>query len=222
MTEPERRLRPGRAQDHRRPRRRRLGRSTDPRPSSPTATPPTSSSSPRAPTRTQGAKGITLFGGRDAACRGFTRGRKLDKVGQDESDTAELFFDGRPGAGANLIGEVDRGFIHMMERLPQERLGAAASQHRARRRDPRRDHRVREAAQGVRPADRLLPAQQVPDRRTGHAGRGVAGVRRRSASWRTTRRAHRGRRRQGQVVVRAGAERRARRAACSCTAATAS
>ena len=24
---------------------------------------------------------------------GFTRGRKLDKVGQTESDTAELFFD---------------------------------------------------------------------------------------------------------------------------------
>ena len=24
--------------------------------------------------------------------RGFTRGRKLDKVGQPESDTAELFF----------------------------------------------------------------------------------------------------------------------------------
>ena len=28
---------------------------------------------------------------------------------------------------ANLIGEVDRGFVHMMERLPQERLGAAVS-----------------------------------------------------------------------------------------------
>ena len=24
---------------------------------------------------------------------GFNRGRKLDKVGQDESDTAELFFE---------------------------------------------------------------------------------------------------------------------------------
>ena len=29
---------------------------------------------------------------------GFTRGRKLDKVGQTESDTAELFFDGRARA----------------------------------------------------------------------------------------------------------------------------
>jgi alkylation response protein AidB-like acyl-CoA dehydrogenase len=29
--------------------------------------------------------------------------------------------------GANLIGEVDRGFVAMMERLPQERVGAAVS-----------------------------------------------------------------------------------------------
>ncbi|WP_232533696.1 acyl-CoA dehydrogenase family protein [Plantactinospora sp. KBS50] len=29
--------------------------------------------------------------------------------------------------GDNVIGEVDRGFGHMMERLPQERLGAAVA-----------------------------------------------------------------------------------------------
>ncbi|MBI1378473.1 MAG: acyl-CoA dehydrogenase [Frankiales bacterium] len=74
----------------------------------------------------QGAKGITLFGV-ETGMEGFTRGRKLDKVGQTESDTAELFFADVRVPDANRIGEVDRGFIHMMERLPQERLGAAVS-----------------------------------------------------------------------------------------------
>ncbi|HET8719015.1 MAG TPA: acyl-CoA dehydrogenase family protein [Nocardioidaceae bacterium] len=72
------------------------------------------------------AKGITLFGV-ETGMPGFTRGRKLDKVGQTESDTAELFFDDVRVPAANVIGEVDRGFIAMMERLPQERLGAAVS-----------------------------------------------------------------------------------------------
>ena len=58
---------------------------------------------------------------------GFDRGRKLDKVGQQKSDTAELFFTDVRVPGANVIGEVDRGFIAMMERLPQERVGAAVS-----------------------------------------------------------------------------------------------
>jgi len=73
-----------------------------------------------------GAKGITLFGV-ETGTPGFTRGRKLDKVGQDESDTAELFFEDVRVGDANRIGELNRGFIHMMERLPQERLGAAVS-----------------------------------------------------------------------------------------------
>ncbi len=73
-----------------------------------------------------GARGITLFGV-ETGMAGFTRGRKLDKVGQTESDTSELFFQEVRVPEANVIGELDRGFIHMMERLPQERLGAAVS-----------------------------------------------------------------------------------------------
>jgi alkylation response protein AidB-like acyl-CoA dehydrogenase len=73
-----------------------------------------------------GAKGITLFG-IEADMPGFTRGRKLDKVGQTESDTAELFFDNVRVPAANMIGELNMGFIHMMQRLPQERLGAGVS-----------------------------------------------------------------------------------------------
>jgi long-chain-acyl-CoA dehydrogenase len=58
---------------------------------------------------------------------GFSRGRKLDKVGQSESDTAELFFENVRVPITNVIGEIDRGFIHMMEWLVQERVGAAVS-----------------------------------------------------------------------------------------------
>jgi alkylation response protein AidB-like acyl-CoA dehydrogenase len=74
----------------------------------------------------KGARGISLLGV-ETGMPGFERGRKLDKVGQQESDTAELFFTDVRVPAANVIGEVDRGFIAMMERLPQERVGAAVS-----------------------------------------------------------------------------------------------
>ena len=67
------------------------------------------------------SKGITLFAV-EAATPGFTRGRKLDKVGQPEADTAELFFDNVRVERSNIIGEVDQGFIHMMKMLPRERI----------------------------------------------------------------------------------------------------
>ncbi len=72
------------------------------------------------------AKGITLFGV-EAGMKGFNRGRKLDKVGQPDSDTAELFFEDVRVPAANVIGEIDQGFIHMMTWLPQERLGSAVT-----------------------------------------------------------------------------------------------
>jgi len=72
------------------------------------------------------AKGITLFGVETTSV-GFSRGRKLDKVGQPQADTAELFFDDVRLVDADVIGEVDMGFVHMMQKLPQERLGAAVA-----------------------------------------------------------------------------------------------
>ncbi len=72
----------------------------------------------------QGARGISLFGV-ETGMSGFTRGRKLDKVGQPEADTAELFFQDVRVPAANLIGQENQGFIHMMQHLPQERIGAA-------------------------------------------------------------------------------------------------
>jgi len=72
------------------------------------------------------ARGITLFA-IESDMPGFERGRKLDKIGQHESDTAELFFTDVRVPQDNVIGEVDQGFIYMMERLPQERVGSAVS-----------------------------------------------------------------------------------------------
>jgi alkylation response protein AidB-like acyl-CoA dehydrogenase len=74
----------------------------------------------------KGAKGITLFGV-EAGMPGFERGRKLDKVGNPEADTSELFFSDVRLTDGHVIGEVDRGFVYMMERLVGERIGAAVN-----------------------------------------------------------------------------------------------
>ena len=73
-----------------------------------------------------GARGISLFAV-EKGTPGFEPGRVLDKVGQPEADTAELFFTDVRVPEDNLIGELDRGFFHMMENLAQERIGAAVS-----------------------------------------------------------------------------------------------
>jgi alkylation response protein AidB-like acyl-CoA dehydrogenase len=65
---------------------------------------------------------------------GFSRGRNLEKVGLKAQDTAELFFDDVRIPAENLLGTENRGFYHLMENLPQERLsiavGAVASAER--------------------------------------------------------------------------------------------
>lgn len=73
---------------------------------------------------TKGAKGISLFV-LEAEDEGFSKGQPLDKVGQPESDTSELFFDNVRVPADRLLGEPGMGFIAMMQKLPQERLGNA-------------------------------------------------------------------------------------------------
>lgn len=53
---------------------------------------------------------------------GFTRGRNLEKIGLHSQDTAELFFDDVAVPVENLLGEEGRGFVYLVENLPQERL----------------------------------------------------------------------------------------------------
>jgi acyl-CoA dehydrogenase len=71
-----------------------------------------------------GHRGISLIMVESDA-PGFERGRKLDKIGQRATDTAELFFTDVRVPVENLVGEENRGFYHMMANLSYERLGIA-------------------------------------------------------------------------------------------------
>ena len=71
-----------------------------------------------------GARGITLFVAEEGM-PGFQRGRKLDKAGQDEADTAELYFTDVRVPDSNRLGDAGQGFAAMMRLLPQERLSSA-------------------------------------------------------------------------------------------------
>ena len=71
-----------------------------------------------------GAKGVSLFLV-DSSLDGFSRGKKIEKMGQHSSDTAELFFSDVKLSSDALLGEEGQGFVYMMQELPRERLGCA-------------------------------------------------------------------------------------------------
>ena len=58
----------------------------------------------------------------DATLPGFSRGKKIVKIGQHASDTAELFFDDVPVPASDLLGEEGTGFFQMVEKLVPERM----------------------------------------------------------------------------------------------------
>ena len=72
------------------------------------------------------AKGISLIVVETETVEGeggFSRGRNLEKLGLKAQDTAEIFFDNIRVPVNNLLGTVEgKGFVQLMEQLPQERL----------------------------------------------------------------------------------------------------
>jgi len=77
-----------------------------------------------------GAKGTSLFLV-EADTPGFSKGKRLEKVGMKAQDTSELFFQDVRVPKENLLGQAGMGFAYLMQELPQERLtvgiGALAS-----------------------------------------------------------------------------------------------
>ena len=70
-----------------------------------------------------GSRGVSLVVLETENLPGVRVGRRLEKLGQHASDTAELFFDGVRVPVDHLIGEKEGdGFIQLMSQLPYERL----------------------------------------------------------------------------------------------------
>ena len=66
-------------------------------------------------------KGISLIVV-EAGTPGFTKGKKMNKLGMHSQDTAELFFDNCRVPVTHRLGEEGMGFTYLMEKLQQERL----------------------------------------------------------------------------------------------------
>jgi acyl-CoA dehydrogenase len=73
-----------------------------------------------------GAKGTSLILV-ESDREGYTRGRNLEKLGMKAQDTSELFFDDVRVPTSNCLGEEGKGFIYLMQDLPQERLSVAVN-----------------------------------------------------------------------------------------------
>ncbi|WP_455663115.1 acyl-CoA dehydrogenase family protein [Pradoshia sp.] len=71
-----------------------------------------------------GHKGISLIVVEEGT-PGFIRGKKLEKIGQPAGDTSELIFEDARVPAGNLLGEENKGFYYLMEKLQQERLMCA-------------------------------------------------------------------------------------------------
>ena len=69
-------------------------------------------------------KGISLVIA-ERGMQGFTRGRKLEKIGLKAQDTAELFFENVVIASANVLGKEGEGFAYLKRQLATERLSVA-------------------------------------------------------------------------------------------------
>ena len=73
----------------------------------------------------RGSKGISAFV-LERGMPGFSAGRPYRKLGLHASNTAELVFDNVAVPGANLLGELNMGFVNTMQVLEGGRIAMAA------------------------------------------------------------------------------------------------
>ena len=76
--------------------------------------------------RVKGYKGMSIFLV-DTDTPGYVVSRKLEKVGQRASDTAEIFFEDMFIPEDAMLGEEGRGFYNIMWELQGERLIVAVA-----------------------------------------------------------------------------------------------
>ena len=114
--------------------------------------------------------------------KGFHVSKKLKKIGNHSSDTAELHFEDMRVPKRYLLGEENMGFMYLMQNFQSERIIACTSACAGGRAHARRGHRVRARPQGVRQADhqaRVLAAQVRRPRRRSSRRRRRSPTRRR-------------------------------------------
>ena len=71
-------------------------------------------------------RGISLLAV-ERGMEGFSRGRKLEKIGLHAQDTAELIFEDVKVPVENLLGEEGKGFLYLVNQLQEERLTMAVA-----------------------------------------------------------------------------------------------
>ncbi len=71
-----------------------------------------------------GPRGISLLVV-ERGMPGYERGKRLEKIGLHAQDTAELFFHQVRVPAGNVLGELNAGFVYLMQNLPRERLTIA-------------------------------------------------------------------------------------------------
>ena len=69
-------------------------------------------------------QGISLFL-IESSRKGFTKGKPFKKIGMKAQDTCELFFEDVIIPKENLLGQVGKGFVYMMQKLSRERMSVA-------------------------------------------------------------------------------------------------
>ena len=69
-------------------------------------------------------RGISMFVV-EANRKGFSKGKRLHKMGMASQDTSEMFFEDCRVPAANMLGAEGGGFMMMMQKLQQERLCVA-------------------------------------------------------------------------------------------------